>query len=62
MTKYDNGDAVIENCLLCGATFEESQKIGTKISCDEEEGGCGNTYKLSMYAKTNVKEKPESED
>jgi len=47
--KYSNGDAVLSNCFFCGATFEEAQKIGDKINCDESQGGCGNAYKVSMY-------------
>ncbi len=47
--KYSNGDAVLSSCLFCGATFEEVQKIGDKISCDETQGGCGNAYRISIY-------------
>ena len=57
--KFENGDAVLENCFFCGATFEEAQKLGSKIECDELHGGCGNTYKVSMYAKPSVKQSEE---
>jgi hypothetical protein len=57
--RFENGNAVLENCLFCGATFEEAQRLGDKIECDESQGGCGNVYKVSMYAKPVVKSEDE---
>ena len=42
-----NGDAVINTCLNCGNEFEENQKLGSWIHCDENDGGCGFVFKLS---------------
>ena len=52
-----NGDAVINQCLNCENEFEEKQKLGTWIKCDEEDGGCGFTFKL--MAKVGKLEKDE---
>ena len=49
MAKYSNGDAVLANCIFCGVTYEEAQKLGDKVTCDESQGGCGNSYRVSMY-------------
>jgi len=53
-TKYSNGNAVLNSCIFCGATFEEPCKLGDKITCPENQGGCGNSYRISMYEKPAV--------
>jgi len=62
---YKNGDKVLQSCIFCGADFEESQKLGSKIECpSEDEGGCEQVYRVSMYSEPNVKdtEKPKEEE
>ena len=57
MTIYQNGQAVIEGCVICNEPFDEPQKFGKEISCDTEKGGCGNKYRLTMLnQKSNIKE------
>ena len=41
---YKNGDAEITHCDLCNAEFEEAQKFGDIIPCDN----CGQTYQLNI--------------
>jgi hypothetical protein len=55
-TKFSNGEAVIQNCIFCGATFDTPSKIGEKITCPEEQGGCGNSYRVSMYQEPAIKQ------
>ena len=50
MSLPKNGDAVIGECLNCDNQFEEKQKLGTWVHCDEEDGGCGFNFKLSAKA------------
>jgi len=50
VSKYSNGDKVIDECPFCGGKFEEPQALGDKIHCNEEQGGCGNKYRLSMVS------------
>lgn len=53
---FKNGDEVIASCIFCGVDFEENQPIGKKIECpSEEDGGCGNHYRISMYSETSIK-------
>lgn len=51
---YKNGDSVLTSCVFCGASFDEPQTLGKKIECPEDQGGCGNVYKVSMYAEPAV--------
>ena len=45
-----NGDNVIGECLNCGNAFEEKQKLGSWVLCDEQDGGCGFNFKLVAKA------------
>ncbi len=54
--KFTNGQAVLSNCIFCGGTFDAAAKIGDKISCPEDQGGCGNVYRVSMYQEPAAKQ------
>lgn len=41
---YQNGDAILSHCPLCQAQFEESQKLGDIIECDN----CETKYQLNI--------------
>jgi DNA-directed RNA polymerase subunit RPC12/RpoP len=41
---YQNGDAGITHCILCKAQFEEIQKFGDIISCEN----CEQTYQINI--------------
>jgi len=52
---FKHGEAVIESCFFCGATFEEPQELGKIVNCPSpEDGGCGNNYKIIMVKETNI--------
>ena len=46
MEIHKNGEAIIDDCIFCRVAFDEPQKLGSRIFCDVQEGGCGHTYKL----------------
>ena len=57
MSLPKNGDSAISECLNCENKFEESQALGSWVTCDEDDGGCGFTFKL--IAKVGKLEKDE---
>ena len=56
MEIHKNGDEMLDECLFCMVAFDETQKLGSRIFCDPEEGGCGATYKLVMLPNKKAKD------
>lgn len=52
----ENGD-LITNCIKCGMLFDDGDemRIGKLQYCNEEEGGCGQRFKIIIPAKSITK-------
>lgn len=48
--KFNNGDQVVNECIFCGGQFEEAQKLGSVIHCEQENGGCGNKFRINIVS------------
>lgn len=58
-TRYKNGDECVDNCLFCQENFEESQKLGSWITC----GNCGVAFRIQLKeTKPTIKPKEAPEE
>ena len=48
MSNPKNGDVIVDECVFCDMAFDEPQKLGSRIVCEPDEGGCGLAYKIAI--------------
>ena len=44
-----DGDRVLA-CPFCGGVYATPGKVGTRVDCPADQGGCGAAYRIQTYA------------